>query len=500
MKRVHLLFAVFAIYANLAAAQDDPGENRKMDTIAGNAAKVFFTNTPAGAFSVGIINHGQIYLRNYGIIEKGADQKTSGDNLYEIGSITKTFTSLILAHAVLEKRVNMDDDIRKFLPGEYPNLAFSGKPVQLIHLVNWTSGMPNNIPVDPAASGQLPFDSMATAFVHMHSRYNKEKFFADLHQVRLDTFPGLNPRHSNAAAQLLAYILENIYQQPFSQLIEKYITKPLRMIHTYLLVPQRQENLRVKGYSERGEPMPFLSAYDAPAFGIKSTIEDMARYVRYQLDEHDPAVKLTHQITLGDINYFAWGWNWFMNKRADDKLKIHEDGTTFGFTANVLLYPEQGFGVVLLTNECDRNSNDRLIKITDKIYDESNYTPAERASLGFGYSANLNRLLSELSVSGFDQAIAATTALKNKDATFNLKENELNTWAYFLRRNVDKEKALEIFKLNTFLYPQSSNAFNSLAECYAILGNKMLAIENYKRSLELDPHNTDSAEQLEKLK
>jgi tetratricopeptide (TPR) repeat protein len=209
---------------------------------------------------------------------------------------------------------------------------------------------------------------------------------------------------------------------------------------------------------------------------------------------------MTHQITLGDINYFAWGWNWFMNKRLDDKLKIHEDGTTFGFTANVLLYPQQGFGVVLLTNECDRNSNDRLIKITDKIYDESNYTPTERASLGFGYSANLNSLLSQLSVRGFDQAIPVTKELKNKDSTFNLRENELNTWAYFLLRNVNKEKALEIFKLNAFLYPQSSNAFNSLAECYAILGNKMLAIQNYKRSLELDPHNTDSANQLGKLK
>jgi CubicO group peptidase (beta-lactamase class C family) len=491
---------VFAIYANFAGAQDYQEENRMMDSVAGNAAKVFFTNAPECAFSVGIIKSGRIYLRNYGIIEKGLDQKPSDQNLYEIGSITKTFTALILAHAVLEKRVDPDDDIRKFLFGEYPNLVFSGKPIKLIHLVNWTSGMPNNIPVDPAASGPVQFDSMAPAFVNMHSSYNKEKFFSDLHQVKLDTFPGLNPRHSNAAAQLLAYILENIYKQPFSQLIEKYITKPLNMTHTYLSVPQGQKNLRVKGYSERGNLMPFLSDYDAPAFGIKSTIEDMARYVQYQLDENDPAVKMTHQITLGDINYFAWGWNWFMNKRLDDKLKIHEDGTTFGFTANVLLYPQQGFGVVLLTNECDRNSNDRLIKITDKIYDESNYTPTERASLGFGYSANLNSLLSQLSVRGFDQAIPVTKELKNKDSTFNLRENELNTWAYFLLRNVNKEKALEIFKLNAFLYPQSSNAFNSLAECYAILGNKMLAIQNYKRSLELDPHNTDSANQLGKLK
>ena len=59
--------------------------------------------------------------------------------------------------------------------------------------------------------------------------------------------------------------------------------------------------------------------------------------------------------------------------------------------------------------------------------------------------------------------------------------------------------ALEIFKLNVFLYPNSANVYDSVAEAYAVDGNRELAITNYKRSLELDPQNTNAAQQLKKL-
>jgi D-alanyl-D-alanine-carboxypeptidase/D-alanyl-D-alanine-endopeptidase len=495
MIKLNLMFGLLVLCTSVAGAQS----LQSADSVAANAGKAFLTNNPGCALSVGIIQNGRTLLHHYGATKKGSDHTPTDQTLYEIGSITKTFTSLILAHAVLEKRVKPDDDIRQFLPGTYPNLAYAGKPIQLIHLLNWTSGLPNNLPADPDAFNGMRFDSMAFAFVKLHSTYNKEKFLNDLHQVKLDTLPGLNPRHSNAAALLLGYILENIYHKPLSELLELYITGPLNMSSTYLTAPADQEKFLAQGYSEKGIPLPFLPQYDAPAFGIKSTVADMARYIQHQLDEKDPAVRLTHQAAWGSTNDFAFGWNWFMNRRFDGKLQIHEDGTTFGFTADVLLYPAEGFGVVLLTNECDRNSNDRLIRIADKIYDESNYTPAERASLAFGYSADVNKLLGQLITRGFSAAIPASEELKNKDPQFNLRENELNTWAYYLLRNIDKEKALEIFKLNTVLYPQSSNAFNSLAECDAILGYKELAIQNYRRSLELDPKNTDSAEHLKKL-
>jgi len=72
--------------------------------------------------------------------------------------------------------------------------------------------------------------------------------------------------------------------------------------------------------------------------------------------------------------------------------------------------------------------------------------------------------------------------------------------AYRMMNGGGKPKeALEIFKLNVFLYPNSANVYDSLAEAYSLNGNRELAIKNYKRSLELDPKNTNAAQQLKKL-
>jgi CubicO group peptidase (beta-lactamase class C family) len=167
--------------------------------------------------SVGVIRNGQVFQYNFGTT--GKENVPSAQTIYEIGSITKTFTTLLLAQAVLEKRVQLTDDIRKYLKGDYPNLAFKGKPIQLIHLASLTSSLPNNMPDFTAEARKAPADSFAYVVIKANAHYTRDDFFRDLHQVKLDTFPGLNPRHSNAAAVLLGYILENVFGESFDALV-----------------------------------------------------------------------------------------------------------------------------------------------------------------------------------------------------------------------------------------------------------------------------------------
>ena len=106
----------------------------------------------------------------------------------------------------------------------------------------------------------------------------------------------------------------------------------------------------------------------------------------------------------------------------------------------------------------------------------------------------------ELRQRGYEHAIEVYQELKRKDLLFQPTENDLNEWAYRMMNGGGKPKeALEIFKLNVFLYPNSANVYDSIAEAYAVNGNRELAIRNYKRSLELDPQNTNAAQQLNKL-
>ena len=82
---------------------------------------------------------------------------------------------------------------------------------------------------------------------------------------------------------------------------------------------------------------------------------------------------------------------------------------------------------------------------------------------------------------------------------FSRSEDNLNSWGYDLLKQHDIAKAIEVFKLNTILHPQSPNAFDSLGEAYEDAGNKEGAIKNYKRCLELEPKSSNAAEHLKKL-
>jgi pimeloyl-ACP methyl ester carboxylesterase len=96
-------------------------------------------------------------------------------------------------------------------------------------------------------------------------------------------------------------------------------------------------------------------------------------------------------------------------------------------------------------------------------------------------------------------SVSSANGMMQRETQYRHSESDLNAWGYALMRQGDKQKALEVFKLNTILNPQSGNAFDSLAEAYLNSGNKELAKANYKKSLELNPKNTNAEEVLKTL-
>jgi len=101
---------------------------------------------------------------------------------------------------------------------------------------------------------------------------------------------------------------------------------------------------------------------------------------------------------------------------------------------------------------------------------------------------------------GIEAGVAQYRELKAKQtATYDFAEGELNRLGYQLLRTGKSKEAIEIFKLNVEAYPKSSNTYDSLAEAYVSSNDRELAIQNYKKSLELNPNNTNATEALKRL-
>jgi serine-type D-Ala-D-Ala carboxypeptidase/endopeptidase len=339
-----------------------------IDTVVQQAALAFMRDSARVGLSIGIYQADKTLTYHYGSTQKRKQVLPADKTLYEIGSISKTFTGTLLAQAVKDKKVKIDDDIRLYLDNSYPNLAYEGHPIRLSHLVSHISGLPNFLPDIPSLFENTNFDSLPFVITRIQKRYSKQQFLNDLHKVKLDTIPGYDFRYSNAGAQLLKYILEKVYKKSYAALLSTYILQPSGMKHTNSLFKKNDVRNLAKGYNDKGSLMPYYPQILDAAGGIFSTIPDMLQYVKFHLNEKNEVVALSHQETTGDINDYAVGLNWQELITADKQKKIWQSGGTIGFSSYCVIYPQPGIGMILLSNESDRSAQGGLELIADKIF------------------------------------------------------------------------------------------------------------------------------------
>jgi CubicO group peptidase (beta-lactamase class C family) len=308
-----------------------------IDRLVDSLARSYFKNPNSSGLSIGIITKGAVQTYHYGSTNKTTERLPSSKTLYEIGSVTKTFTATLLAQAVIDGKVTLNDDIRKFLSGDYPNLSFNGTPITLLHLANHTSrlpGLPDDIEKQPGFNAVIP-----------EAHYDAAMYLAALHRVGLDTLPGYKYSYSNWGISLLGHILEKVYSKPFEVLLKEYVTGPFGMKNTYYDLTQAQKKLMAYPYTDNGRQGPFHAlGIFGPAGGLHSSLPDMLKYLQQQISESNPAVKLTHQQTVGNV-----GLGWGVRKKMD-QIDFQHNGSTIGFISHISVFPQAGSGLVILAN------------------------------------------------------------------------------------------------------------------------------------------------------
>lgn len=338
---------VAAVLAGSASAQDT-GLASKIEA----AARGYLKQEKGTGLAIGIIRDGKTSFHNFGSGERGAATVTERTE-FEIGSIAKTMSGLLLARAVLAGKADLNDDVRKYLDGPYPRLEFEGEPVRLLHLANMTSALPDNLP----DLSKLEPDPGRFKRAAALSAYGKAQFMADLRALTPREKPGASVGHSNAAAQLLNHVLERIYGMPYEAILRREIEAPLR----FTAGPQ------ATGYDAEGRQAAVLPRQH---FGDRYSMADMMRYAARQLDERDPAVALSHKgswFTLDRKTYV--GLNWIVSELPGGGRQIRYSGGTWGFSSAMMLYPERRLAIVLLANNASDTAQDRLSAIATQLAD-----------------------------------------------------------------------------------------------------------------------------------
>jgi len=170
---------------------------------------------------------------------------------------------------------------------------------------------------------------------------------------------------------------------------------------------------------------------------------------------------------------------------------ITHGGGINGFTTTIVRFPKEKNLIVMLDNTGSEYL-DRLSDSIAKIIYNQPYEPPKISIVSV-----LDKTIAE---KGIEAGIAQYRDLKAKQAaTYDFAEPELNRLGYQLLRTGRPKEAIEIFKLNVEAYPQGFNTYDSLAEAYMAINERELAIQNYKKVLELNPNSTNATEILKRL-
>jgi len=432
-------------------------------------------------------NGKMIYKNGFGYANLEWNIPNAPDTRFRLCSITKTFTAILTLQLVEAGKINLDDTIDKYLPNYLPEFA---SQITIEQLLAQTSGIPNFTRGEwsPEAAKQFSMDQIITEYCHL------EPVFA----------PGTNFLYSNTGYLLLSAIIEKVTGKPYEEVLREQILTPAGMNDTQVenmieLVPRRAQGYtKGLGGFVNGRFSDIRSIYGAGS--ILSTVEDMYRYDQALYDDTLLGKKY-RSLMITPKNYMAshkvfYGYGWEIDKLAlpgkKDSLTVcFHDGGWIGFITRFARLVDDQHLIVLLNNTDNIRLDGIYQGIVNLLYD----LPATLPRIPI-----TDVLVETMANNGVEAAIAQYHDLK-RDAQdeYIINESSLNVLGYALLDQGRSEEALRILKLNVEEYPASSNVYDSMGEAYYKTGDLDSAVINYAKSLELNPHNSNAIQMLQKI-
>lgn len=352
-----ILFSALLISSGSCVAATD------LRTVVDAGVKPLMQQQGIPGLSVAVVNQGKVQYFNYGVASKETKQAVNQDTLFEIGSISKTFTATLGGYAQATGKLKLSDTASQHLP------ALAGgvfDHISLLQLATYTAGgLPLQFP-DAADTAQ----AMLGYFQHWTPTYA----------------PGEQRLYSNPSIGLFGYLAAQSLGQPFNVAMENTLLPKLGLSNTHVRVPTGKSEHYAQGYDKDQKPVRVTpGALDSEAYGIKTSTHDLARYVIANLHPETLEKPLQQAIATTHAGYYTvngmtqgLGWerypypiklqalldgnstemamqphkvNWLTPAQAQPaNVLYNKTGSTGGFGGYVAYVPSKDMGVVILAN------------------------------------------------------------------------------------------------------------------------------------------------------
>jgi beta-lactamase class C len=313
--------------------------------------------------AVALTVNGQSWFFNYGLASREQNVPVTENTLFELGSISKTFTATLAGYAQEQGRLSLDDHPGKYLP-QLRDSALD--KASLLHLVTYTAGgLPLQVP-----DGVSDLEGAW-------------RYFRDW---KPEAAPGAVRRYSNPSIGLFGHIVARSMNSDFPTAAQNVLFPQLGLQHTYIHVPPAAQVNYAWGYNRANQPTRVNpDVFDAEAYGVKSSAADMIRYVQTNIDPDQLAAPMRRAVEATHVGYFevgamtqGLGWEQYPYPVTLERLLagnaqgiitdanpakqiaspraptaptlFNKTGSTGGFGGYVLFVPSMKIGIVMLGN------------------------------------------------------------------------------------------------------------------------------------------------------
>ncbi|HTV93363.1 MAG TPA: class C beta-lactamase [Verrucomicrobiae bacterium] len=314
--------------------------------------------------AVGVVVNGRTYVLNYGVASRATRAKVNAATLFEIGSVSKTFTATLASYAQLTGRLSFADMASADLP------ALRGSSFDRVSLLNLGTHTAGGLPL------QVPDDVTDDAQLISYLRGWKPPYP-----------PGTQRLYSNVSIGLLGFITAARANEDFIPLMQRTIFQPLGLQHTYLDVPAAQMANYAQGYTSNDAPIRMKAGeLYAETYGVRTTAGDLTRWLQANMAMLPLDATLQRAITNTHAGYYRSGamiqdliWEQYSNpvtlaqleqgnaatmlldahraiaidppRQPSGDVVLNKTGSTYGFSTYVVFVPSKKIGVVLLANK-----------------------------------------------------------------------------------------------------------------------------------------------------